>query len=272
MNLRKKELIATISLIVMILLFVLIVLVVYLNKEETLIEEKPLVSDKNMYAKEELIESEEYFKIYKSVNVKRIKFMNISEDIVSDFYRKQDEIINIINSNIDSNKEIIDKYNLDNNVSNYENNSTLDSIVLFDIKGDVLSVLFLVEDTIDYNGLTNNIINIFIDVKNNKVLSNDDILTMYNLEKKIIVDDVIQNILDSYEENFVDKDTNEIIEKSTIIDNIDIYSQKLFDNFDSYLYMYFNGEGLYLKYNKNEIVNLLFNEDLETVKFSTLKI
>ena len=44
------------------------------------------------------------------------------------------------------------------------------------------------------------------------------------------------------------------------------------DNFDSYIYMYFNDNNLYLKYNRNEISNFLFNEDLEIGKYSTLKI
>jgi len=272
-NLKKKEIIAVISLIIMILLFCLIILFVYFNKnkDSSLIEEKPLQNDKSVYVKEEVIENEEYSKVYKFVNVKRIKFMNISDDVVSDFYKKQDEIINVINSNIDSNKEFIDKYNLDNNINNYVNNSTLDSIVLYDIKNNILSVLFLVEDTIDYKGLTNSIINIFIDVKNNKVLDNDEILTIYNLDKKVIVDNVIENVLNSLEE-IVDSDTNGVIKKETIIENIDVYSERLMDNFDSYIYMYFNDNNLYLKYNRNEISNFLFNEDLEIGKYSTLKI
>ena len=265
-KLNKREIIAIIALIIMILLFLTIVIVVKENKDNIQIEEKPLQIDENAYIKIEDLQNEEYTKLYKSVNVKRVAFKNIKEELIKDFDTKQNEIINIINSNIDSNKEFIDNYNLDNNITNYEINSTLDSIVLYDMKDDILSVLYLVEDKIDYKELNNNIINIFIDVKNNKVLSSEELLTKYNNTKENISKQVLENVIKDHKNNFGN------LTQEQVKDNQIEYINKIVENFDNLIYLYFNEENIYLKYNKNEIYNLLFNEKLSKIKYSTLKI
>lgn len=265
-KLNKREIIAIVALIIMILLFLSIVIIVKENKDKINVEEKPLQIEENAYIKIEDLKNDDYGKIYKSVNVKRVVFKNIKEELTKDFDIKQNEIINVINSNIDSNSEFIDNYNIENNITNYEINSTLDSIILYDMKDDILSVLYLVEDKIDYKELNNKIINIFIDVKNNKIVSSDELLIKYNNTKENISKLVLENVLNDHQDNFGE------LTREQVMNNLDEYIDKLVENFDNFIYLYFNEENIYLKYNKNDISDLLFNEKLSKIKYSTLKL
>jgi len=148
----------------------------------------------------------------------------------------------------------------------------IESIVGYYIKDDILSLLYLVEDNVDYLGLNNYITNIFIDLKNNSLVNQESILTKYNLTKEKIASEVFDSVLNKHDGNIIDKDTNQEIVIEEIKNKKDEYTKVLIENFDEYIYLYFLDNNLYLKYNVNDISEKLFNEELNNIKYSTLKI
>jgi len=270
LKMKKKERIMVILLIFLLLLVALIVFFVSVNKKEP----EPVIIEKTALDYIELsdVDNVPYLTIYETVNLKKINFINIPEVLVSNFYNKQTEILTTLNNNISINKEYIENYNTTNNINNYVVDSNIDSIILYELNDDILSVLYLIEDTVDYIGLTNYITNIFIDVKNNSILNTDMLLNKYNLNKENIASEVFNSVVEGHSDKFVDKDTKEEKDKSDIQINKEEYMQVLVDDFDAYMYLYFYQENLYLKYNKIDIANKLFNEELSAEKYSTMKL
>lgn len=269
---KKIENIMTVLLVILIILFAFVVIIVVTNKDRMVVEEEIPVIDENTYISVENIENTEYLTIYESANIKRVNFINMPEVLVSNFYKKQDEFISTLNNNITTNKDFIDEYNVNNNITDYTVKSKLDSIVLYDLKDNILSLLYLIEDKVDYIGITNYITNIFVDVSTNSLVNTDTLIDTFNLSKEEISLEIFNIIVNEHADKFIDKDTNKELTMEEILTNQEMYINKLVDNFDSYIYLYFNEEEIYLKYNKNDISNLLFNENLETIKYSTLKL
>lgn len=272
-KMTKKEKIMIIVLVLLLLLFSFIIIVVLANKDNDIVTVEPLdINDVDRYVRIEQLESDNYLSVYKDVNIKKINFMNLQEVLVSNFNNKQTEIIDTLDNNIVINKDNIDKYNTDNKIENYQVNSKIETTALAYVKDNVLSVLYLVEDTVDYKGLTNYITNIFIDVSNNSIVSTDMILSKYNLDKNEISKDIYNKVFNDHNEKFIDKDTKNELTKVDIQQKEQDYIKVLTDNFDEYIYLYFYDNNIYLKYNKNAISNKLFNEDLENINYSTLKV
>lgn len=268
----KKITFMTILLIILLILFCFIIIFVITNKDKQIVEEKPTVITADNFIKKENIDDQKYLSVYKSVNLKKVTFTGITEVLVSNFYSKQDTILTTLENNIATNKEYIDNYNAINNVSDYTANSKIESIVGYYIKDDILSLLYLVEDNVDYLGLNNYITNIFIDLKNNSLVNQESILTKYNLTKEKIASEVFDSVLNKHDRNIIDKDTNQEIVIEEIKNKKDEYTKVLIENFDEYIYLYFLDNNLYLKYNVNDISEKLFNEELNNIKYSTLKI
>lgn len=271
-KMKKKENIMTVLLVFLILLFVFVIILVVTRKEDNGVLEEPQIIDENTYIDIDNIDNTEYMTVYKNANLKKVTFKNIPLVLVSNFYTKQDEFINTLNNNIIVNKDFIDKYNTDNNITDYTVNSEVDTILLFDLKDNILSLLYLIEDNVDYVGINNYITNIFVDVSTSSIINTNELLTRYSLNKENISLEVFKNVINYHDDIFIDKDTNEETTKDDIIARQDEYINLLIDNFDAYIYLYFNQENLYLKYNRNDISKLLFNEDLDNVKYSTLKL
>ena len=122
------------------------------------------------------------------------------------------------------------------------------------MKDGVLSILYLIEEEIDYKGVNNYINNIVIDVKNNKVLSNDDILSSYNVSTEQVINEVYNNYT-------MDKELDK-----------DVFVSKISDKIDDYIYLYVYMDSLYLKYNKSDISKLVNEEDVASVRYSTVKL
>jgi len=271
-NAKKKETIMTILLVILIIIFVFVIIVVVINKDKTVVPEQPPIIDENTYITLEDIDNTEYLTIYENVNLKRVNFTNMPSVLVSNFYNKQEEVINTLNNNITINKEFIDKYNTDNNITDYTVNSKLESIIIYDLNDNILSLLYLIEDNVDYIGLTNYITNIFVDVSTNSLVNTDTLLDTYNLNKEDISLEIFNNVVDYHDDKFINKDTNEELTKEDVQNNQEEYINLLVENFDTYIFLYFNQDNLYLKYNKNDIANFLFNENLVTTQYSTLKL
>lgn len=270
---KRKEIIMSILLVFLILSAIFIVIFVHTNKDSNnVLEENPSVIDENNYIILEDIDVTLFEDVYKNIKLNKINFINTNEEITSDFYSKQNNIIETLKNNVTINKEKIDLYNKNNNITEYVNNSSIDSIILYDLKDNILSLLYLVEEDVDYFGLNNYITNLFINIKDNTIMNNDDIISNYNLSKQIICSEVYDNIINYHNDSFVDKDTGNTLTKEEISNNSDKYINILIDNFDKYIYFYLNNGNLYLKYNKHDISNFLFNENLENIKYSTMKL
>ena len=254
----KKEKIMVVLLIVFIIIFAFIVILVIANKKAAplvpVIEDVAPVND---YIIVSDIDVSDFDVVYSKVDLRRISFKNLSIESVQDFIDSEDDILSTLQSNLTSNKEFIDNYNKDNNITIYDNNSSIESTILYDIKDDVLSVLYLVEDKLDYKGINNYICNLLIDINTNNIVTSDELLSKYSMEKEKVIKDIFDNII-----TYLDEE----------IDNEEEYIDILLDNFDKYIYLYIFDNNIYLKYNRNDIINFLFDKELETVKYSTMKL
>lgn len=270
-GIKKKEIIMSVILVFLILLFIFIIIFVYTNKNSFDVQEEVVVIDENTYVKMYDVNTDNYLDLYSSVNLKKVGFTNISENVVSEFYEKQESILIAISENISANSEYIENYNKDNNILDYKNNSKIDFVSVYELKDNILSLLYLVEDNVDYIGLNNYILNIFIDVNSNTLLDNNFILSKFNIDKKEVSSKILDRVINEHDNKFIDKDTLEEIKKEDILLEREEYLALLEDNFDNYIYPYLNGDNLYFKFNKSDISNFLFNEDLDIIQYSTMK-
>ena len=248
-------------LVFFILLFVFVVIFVIANKKDNTVVEVPNNNlDVTNYVLMEEVDTTKYMDLYSSVNLKKISFKNLTNESTSEFSNKQDEIIKSLEDSISVNKEFVNEYNKEHNVTGYKSTSKLESIILTNINNNILSVLYLIEDEVDYKKVNNYIANLFVDTVSKNLLSSEEVLSKYDLSKEGISRRVFDLVT-------LGKDN-----KNELTKEADSYSSKIMDNFDKYIYLYFNSDGIYLKYNKSDISNYLFNSSLDSVKYSTYKI
>ena len=248
-------------LVIFILLFVFVVIFVIANKKDNTVVEVPNNNlDVTNYVLMEEVDTTKYMDLYSSVNLKKISFKNLTNESTREFSNKQDEIIKSLEDSISVNKEFVNEYNKEHNVTGYKSTSKLESIILTNINNNILSVLYLIEDEVDYKKVNNYIANLFVDTVSKNLLSSEEVLSKYGLSKEGISRRVFDLVIEG-------KDNKDELTKEA-----DSYSSKIMDNFDKYIYLYFNSDGIYLKYNKSDISNYLFNSSLDSVKYSTYKI
>lgn len=248
-------------LVIFILLFVFVVIFVIANKKDNTVVEVPNNNlDATNYVLMEEVDITKYMDLYSSVNLKKISFKNLTNESTKEFTDKQDEIIKSLEDSISVNKEFVNEYNKEHNVTGYKSTSKLESIILTNINNNILSVLYLIEDEVDYKKVNNYIANLFVDTVSKNLLSSEEVLSKYGLSKEGISRRVFDLVIEG-------KDNKDELTKEA-----DSYSSKIIDNFDKYIYLYFNSDGIYLKYNKSDISNYLFNSSLDSVKYSTYKI
>ena len=248
-------------LVIFILLFVFVVIFVIANKKDNTVVEVPNNNlDATNYVLMEEVDTTKYMDLYSSVNLKKISFKNLTNESTKEFTDKQDEIIKSLEDSISVNKEFVNEYNKEHNVTGYKSTSKLESIILTNINNNILSVLYLIEDEVDYKKVNNYIANLFVDTVSKNLLSSEAVLSKYGLSKEGISRRVFDLVIEG-------KDNKDELTKEA-----DSYSSKIIDNFDKYIYLYFNSDGIYLKYNKSDISNYLFNGSLDSVKYSTYKI
>lgn len=248
-------------LVIFILLFVFVVIFVIANKKDNTVVEVPNNNlDATNYVLMEEVDTTKYMDLYSSVNLKKISFKNLTNESTKEFTDKQDEIIKSLEDSISVNKEFVNEYNKEHDVTGYKSTSKLESIILTNINNNILSVLYLIEDEVDYKKVNNYIANLFVDTVSKNLLSSEEVLSKYGLSKEGISRRVFDLVIEG-------KDNKDELTKEA-----DSYSSKIIDNFDKYIYLYFNSDGIYLKYNKSDISNYLFNSSLDSVKYSTYKI
>lgn len=248
-------------LVMVILLFVFVVIFVISNKKNNNVVEVPN-SNLNVsnYVLIEELDNTKYMDVYNSVNLKKVTFKNLTEESTKEFVDREEEIIKLLEDNISVNKDFINEYNKEHNVNGYKSMSKLDSTLLTSINNNVLSVLYLIEDEVDYKEVNNYIINLFVDTVTKNKLSSEEVLSKYDLSKEGISKHIVNLVIEG-------KDNKEELTKE-----LDSYTSKIVNNFDKYIYLYFNNDGIYLKYNKSDISNYLFSTSNDNVKYSTFKI
>jgi len=137
-----KEKIMVIVLVLLIILFSFIVLFVVANKnnDEQVLEVPNYFDDVENYIYIEEIDTSIYTDLYKSINLKRVKFKNVSELLYGEFENKQNEYINTINSNIEDNKKFIEDYNVNNNIVEKITKEEISNIndMIFELNKNVL--------------------------------------------------------------------------------------------------------------------------------------
>ena len=215
-------------LVIFILLFVFVVIFVIANKKDNTVVEVPNNNlDATNYVLMEEVDTTKYMDLYSSVNLKKISFKNLTNESTKEFTDKQDEIIKSLEDSISVNKEFVNEYNKEHNVTGYKSTSKLESIMLTNINNNILSVLYLIEDEVDYKKVNNYIANLFVDTVSKNLLSSEEVLSKYGLSKEGISRRVFDLVIEG-------KDNKDELTKEA-----DSYSSKIIDNFDKYIYLYF---------------------------------
>ena len=199
-----------------------------------------------------------YSKVFNNIDVDKVTFKNIDENLTKDFINEEEEIINYIKRYYD---EIIKQ--------DYTNSNEVVSNIRRVINDTVLSVYYEIEfffdaDLYDDN-IRNYIITYNIDLKTNKVLTTDDLLNKFNYTKEYISEKIFNDdILIGDDEIVIDKNTNISFTKRDIERKKDEYINRIVVDFDNIIKMYIERGSLVLIYDSKEIKNIFFEGDFDT--------
>lgn len=189
---------------------------------------------------EDIIEKE----LYTDIEIKEVKFKNLDDNLVKDFVAEQNKIIN----NIKNKNITIDDINVYGG-SKYM--ATTD--VWYQINSDILTVYYKVNE-MHYEGwlCPSNLITINIDLKNNKVLSNEETLKLVNYSFQDIAEKEYDKTLSNLDESIkLYVDVEKEITKEQFIEDKTYYINKIVSGLDEVTNVYIeNGE---VKYNVKEI-------------------
>lgn len=209
-----------------------------------------------------------YGDVYSSINVSRISFSNIDEELTEDFLIKQNEFIDYITG-------YYNQINMSN--SNYGAVSTVTSTIKNQINGAVLSVFYKLDFVLDENVFSDNIksyiITFNIDLRTNKILTINDLLLKYDYSKDYISDKLFnEDILIEKGQIVVDKATNISLTKNDIERKKNDYVNKIISEFDNIINIYIENYSLVLVYNVDELKSIFFDNEFDTdIKFKYLK-
>lgn len=260
---KTKEIIMSILLVFLILLVVFISLLVISNKGSSNVQEVPnnnlLIAN---YLDVSSIDTTNYDSVFSEINLKKITFKNLNNNITNDFETKQQEDLDRLNTN----KDYILKYNTDNNITNYKKISTVNQTLLTEINNNILSILYIIEENIDYLGKNSYINSILINIDNNTIIKNTEFLSTYNINKNDICSRIFDIFINEYDLSTVNLTIDEAKQHK------EEYVSKLITNFDDLIYPYINDENIYVKYSKNYIAKTLFDVEAKEIRYSTLKV
>ena len=200
-----------------------------------------------------------YEDVYDNIEVNRVIFNNIDEELTRDFLNKEEELITYIKRYYTEIKKEEGHSNLNNVVTKIK---TM-------VNDTVLSVYYEMEFVFDKSVYNNNIKKYIIaynlDLKTMKVLSNDDLLTKYNYTKEYISEKIFNDdILIGDNNVVVDKTTNISLTKDDIARRKKDYINRIVTDFDNIITMYIERKSLVLVYDSKNVKNMFFNGDFET--------
>lgn len=208
----------------------------------------------------------DYSDVFKEVNVDRVTFKNIDENLTKDFIKEEEEIINYIK-----------RYYNEISKEEHTDLNTVNSKIKTVVNDTILSTYYEIEFVFNENTYMDNtrkyIITNNIDLKTMKVLTPDDLLNKYNYTKKYISEKIFDDdILIGEDEVVIDKSTNISFNKKDIEKKKTEYIDRIITDFDNIIKMYIERGTLVLVYDSKEIKNIFFDDEYSTdIKVRYLK-
>lgn len=209
----------------------------------------------------------DYDDVYSSINVSRVNIKKIDYDIAIQFINKQEEFIDYISG----------YYREISAISGHIPANTVSSSVKTQINGAVLSIFYRLDFNLDSNIFEDNIksyiVTINIDLRTNKILTPDDLLSKFDYDRSYIVDKLFnEEILIDKSQVVIDKNTNISLTRGDIERKKGEYVDRIISEFDNIIDMYIENNSLVLVYNSSELKNLFFDNHFETnIKLKYLK-
>ena len=228
-----------------------------INKDTT---SKKLVNyDIKDYVETEPVILTKYNNVFGSINVSRVKLKNLSNDVINDFYNKEDELIGYIDS----------YYNEIIATSSYNNSNSVSSIIKMQINSNILSIYFELDFNLDSNIFDNNIKKYFVttnvDLTTGNIVTNDNFLEKYNYTKKYIAEKIYEeDLLITSGQIVIDKNTNISLTKEDIERKKNDYVNRIISEFDNIIKVYIENKTLVLVYNKRDLRGIFFDNDFDS--------
>lgn len=204
-----------------------------------------------------------YNDVYSSIDVTKVTIKGLDKDLTLPFENSQKELIGYI----DKYYSDIKKYN------DYSSNNIAITSVETKINSTILSILYRLDFNFERVGEKNYFITSNIDLKTNKLLTNDDLLTKYNYTRKYIAEKLFNDeILIGNSEVVVDKETNISLAKNDIERRKNAYIDGIVANFDNIIKLYIENGSLTLIYNTKDLKGLFYEGNFDTqIKLKYLK-
>lgn len=204
----------------------------------------------------------DYNDVYSSINVSKIVIKNLDSELTKDFEVREDELIGYI----DKYYEEIKKYD------GYTSNNDVTTLIKTQVNSTVLSIFYQINFLFD-NYSKSYVITLNIDLKTNKLLTNDDLLLKYNYKKEYIAEKLFNDdVLIGDSEVAVDKNTNISLTKSDIERKKSEYIDRIVSDFDNIIKVYIENNSFVLVYDKSELNDLFFENDYSSeIKVRYLK-
>ena len=261
------------KLLVMILAFILILIGVFLYKLfdfQGYREEK----EKNAYVNYEVndyvtvssVSLDSYSSVFNTINIDKVTFKNIDENLTREFIREEEELISYIERYYN---EIEKVEHTDLNIAN----SKIKTVINDTILSVYYELEFIFDENIYSDNIRNYIVTYNIDLKTMKVLTVDDLLNKYSYTKDYICEKIFNDdLLIDENEVVIDKNTNISFTKRDIERKKIEYIDRIVIDFDNIIKMYIERGSLVLIYDSKEVKNIFFSGDFESnIKVRYLK-
>lgn len=197
-----------------------------------------------------------YLDAFASLDIKKIALKNVDESIISEFTTKQLELL----SYVDNNYEFL--INSIENIDNYEKISSMESVTSYLIANNILSIYYELTENIDYKeGNNSYILTYNIDLENNKVLSYDEMLYNYNINKTNVATSLFEHFFNEEynSENLIDAVSLEMITKEKVVNNRSEYIERIENELENITSLYISDNELFIAYREENVEMLCFS-------------
>ena len=204
--------------------------------------------------------------VYNNIEVNRVTFKNIDENLTKEFLDEEEELINYVK-----------RYYNEIKKEEHTNLNTVNSKIKTIVNDTVLSVYYEIEFVFDENIYNDNIRNYIltfnVDLKTMKVLNDDDLLNKFNYTKEYISEKIFNDdILINDNEIVIDKNTNISFTKKDIERRKEEYINRIVADFNNIIKMYIERGSLVLVYDSKEVKTIFFDGNFDTdIKIRYLK-
>ena len=213
-----------------------------INKDTT---SKKLVNyDIKDYVETKPVILTKYNNVFGSINVSRVKLKNLSNDVINDFYNKEDELICYIDS----------YYNEIITTSSYNNSNSVSSVIKMQINSNIFD-----------NNIKKYFVTTNVDLTTGNIVTNDNFLEKYNYTKKYIAEKIYEeDLLITSGQIVIDKNTNISLTKEDIERKKNDYVNRIISEFDNIIKVYIENKTLVLVYNKRDLRGIFFDNDFDS--------